>query len=42
LLIYDFPNTSGNPTQIFNLTGAGVVSIPGTLTAIGGISGGTF
>ena len=32
LYIYDFPNTSGNPALIFNVTGAGVVTIPGTLS----------
>jgi hypothetical protein len=32
LNIYDFPDTSGSPTNIFTLTGAGNLTIPGTVT----------
>jgi hypothetical protein len=32
LNIYDFPNTSGTPLQIFSLTGAGALNVPGNLS----------
>jgi fibronectin-binding autotransporter adhesin len=36
LNIYDFPDTSGNPTSILTLTGSGNLTIPGTEIFTGG------
>ena len=37
LTIYDFPDTSGSPSAIMTLTGAGNLTIPGTEAVTGGI-----
>lgn len=38
--IYDFPTTTGAPVRIFNLTGAGVLTLPGSLILAAAAAGG--